>query len=55
MKKHIWSSSTLYAADIRKSAQGVSFGFDNNPIISGAEMYKFHRYTKVKTKNRVRI
>jgi hypothetical protein len=55
MKKTYLVFVNLYAADIRKSAPGVSFGFDNNPIISGAEMYKFHRYTKVKTKNRVRI
>jgi hypothetical protein len=48
-EKHIWSSSTLYAADIREErSKAFHLVFDNNPIISGAEMYKFHRYTKVK-------
>lgn len=46
-KKHIWSSSTLYPADIRKERSNVFDCFlDNNPVISEHQMYQFHRYTE---------
>jgi hypothetical protein len=46
--RHIWSSSTLYPADIRTERSDAFYSFlDNNPIISESEMYQFHRYTEV--------
>ncbi len=45
-EKHIWSSSTLYPADIRKERSDAFYSFlDNNPVISENEMYQFHRYS----------
>ena len=45
-EKHIWSSSTLYPAEIRKERSDAFYTFlDNNPVISENEMYQFHRYS----------
>jgi uncharacterized protein with NRDE domain len=46
-EKYIWSSSTLYPADIRKERSNAFYSFlDNNSIISETKMYQFHRYTE---------
>lgn len=45
-EKHIWSSSTLYPADIRKERSNAFYSFlDHTPIVSENEMYQFHRYS----------
>lgn len=45
-EKHIWSSSTLYSAGIRKQRSDAFYSFlDNNAGISENEMYRYHRYT----------
>lgn len=45
-EKHIWSSSTLYPADIRKERSAAFYSFlDNTPMISENEMYQFHRHS----------
>ena len=47
-EKHIWSSSTLYPAGIRKQRSNAFYSFlDNNDVISENEMYQFHRYAEV--------
>jgi len=46
-QNHIWSSSTLYAKDIRaQRAEWFHTFLDTNPFVTEAEMLDFHRYTE---------
>jgi hypothetical protein len=46
-ENHIWSSSTLYAKEIREQrAQWFSTFLDTTPQVTFEEMFRFHRYTE---------
>lgn len=46
-QNHIWSSSTLYSAELRqKRAQWFSTFMEINPEVSSKELFHFHRYTE---------
>lgn len=46
-ENHIWSSSTLYAKEIRdQRAQWFSTFLDTTPEVTFEEMFSFHRYTE---------
>lgn len=46
-ENHIWSSSTLYAKEIREQrAQWFSTFLDTTPEVTFEEMFRFHRYTE---------
>lgn len=46
-ENHIWSSSTLYAKDIREQrGQWFSTFLDLKPAVSAEDMFRFHRYTE---------
>lgn len=46
-ENHIWSSSTLYAKEIRdQRAQWFSTFLDTTPEVTFEEMFRFHRYTE---------
>jgi hypothetical protein len=46
-QNHIWSSSTLYSAELRqKRAQWFSSFMKKNPTVSPKELFHFHRYTE---------
>jgi uncharacterized protein with NRDE domain len=48
-QNHIWSSSTLYASEIReKRANWFHTFLDTKPEVNEEEMYNFHRYTEEK-------
>ena len=47
-KKHIWSSSPLYSAAIRKEREQLYYSFlQKKEFIDAQAMYHFHRYTDV--------
>ena len=47
-KNYVWSSSTLYAKEIREQRSGWFYSFlDVNPEITEESMLHFHRYTEV--------
>jgi uncharacterized protein with NRDE domain len=46
-ENHIWSSSTLYAKEIREQrAQRFSTFLDTTPEVTFEEIFRFHRYTE---------
>ncbi len=46
-ENHIWSSSTLYAQEIRQQrAQWFAAFLDTKPEVTFEEMFHFHRYTE---------
>lgn len=46
-QNHIWSSSTLYSAELcEKRAQWFSTFMDTNPVVSSKVLFHFHRYTE---------
>lgn len=46
-ENHIWSSSTLYAQEIRQQrAQWFTTFLDTKPEVTFEEMFHFHRYTE---------
>lgn len=46
-QNHIWSSSTLYSAELRqKRAQWFSAFMEINTEVSSKELFHFHRYTQ---------
>lgn len=46
-ENHIWSSSTLYAQEIRQQrAQWFATFLDTKPEVTFEEMFHFHRYTE---------
>ena len=46
-ENYIWSSSTLYAKEIREQrAQWFSTFLDTTPEVTFEEMFRFHRYTE---------
>jgi len=46
-EKHIWSSSTLYSADIRKERSNTFYSFlDSNFTVSENQMFQFHRHAE---------
>jgi hypothetical protein len=47
-KKHIWSSSPLYSAAIRKEREVLFYAaLQNKAVIDEQAMYQFHRYTDI--------
>lgn len=47
MRNYVWSSSTLYPADIREKRSAWFYQFlDTKPDINETEMFNFHRYTE---------
>lgn len=47
-KKHIWSSSPLYSAAIRKEREVLFYAaLQNKAVIDELVMYQFHRYTDI--------
>lgn len=48
-QNHIWSSSTLYPAEVReKRAAWFNTFLDTSPAIDTTELFNFHRYTEEK-------
>lgn len=46
-QNHIWSSTTLYPKEIRENrAQWFAEFMSGKPIVTEADMFDFHRYTK---------
>jgi uncharacterized protein with NRDE domain len=46
-QNHIWSSSTLYSAELRlKRAQWFTTFLDTKPEITSKELFHFHKYTQ---------
>lgn len=46
-ENHIWSSSTLYAKEVREQRAQWFFNFlDATPAVTFEEMFRFHRYTE---------
>lgn len=44
---HIWSSSTLYPKEVREQrAEWFHAFMENNPTVTEAELFHFHRYTE---------